>query len=64
MSEEEVEMAYLTKRFQKIIIKHGGFQKKGTTRRMATTNDLCHRCGKPGHFMRETVKIKSKNLMR
>jgi len=52
-SKEEDELAYLTRRFQKIIKKHGGFQKKGSTNRVANANDLCHKCGKPGHFTRD-----------
>ncbi|KAH0689613.1 hypothetical protein KY289_016971 [Solanum tuberosum] len=53
VTEEEDEMTYVTRRFQKIIKKHGGFQKKASTSRTATANDLCHKCGKPGHFMRD-----------
>lgn len=43
--EEEEEMAYITKKFQKIIKKHGAFQKKSSTKRTAIANDLCHKCG-------------------
>ncbi|KAH0661421.1 hypothetical protein KY284_026352 [Solanum tuberosum] len=46
-------MAYVTRRFHKIIKKHGCFQKKTSASRTATANDLCHKCGKPGHFMRD-----------
>ncbi|KAK4729545.1 hypothetical protein R3W88_022533 [Solanum pinnatisectum] len=46
-------MAYLTRRFQIIVKKHGGFQKKGTTNRVANTNYLCHNRGKSRHFMRD-----------
>jgi len=46
-------MTYVSRRFQKIIKKHGGFQKKVSTSRTATANDMCHKCGKPGHFMRD-----------
>lgn len=53
VTEEENEMAYVTRRFQKIIKKHEGFQKKASTSRAANANDLCHKCGKPGHFMRD-----------
>ncbi|XP_049406072.1 uncharacterized protein LOC125869660 [Solanum stenotomum] len=52
-TQEEDEMAYVTKRFQKIIKKHDVFQKKASTSRAANANDLCHKCGKPGHFMRD-----------
>jgi len=53
VTEEEDEMAYVTRRFQKIIKKHGGFQKKTSASKITTANDLCHKCGKPGHFMRD-----------
>ncbi|KAH0698112.1 uncharacterized protein [Solanum tuberosum] len=52
-TKEEDEMAYVTKRFQKIIKKHDVFQKKASTSRAANTNELCHKCGKPGHFIRD-----------
>jgi len=52
-SDDEEEMTYLTRRFQKIIKKHGGFQKKETTGKMTIANYLCHKCGKPGHFIRD-----------
>ncbi|KAH0692922.1 hypothetical protein KY290_021079 [Solanum tuberosum] len=51
--EEEDDMAYVTRRFQKIIKKHRGFQKKGSNSRTTNAKDLCHKCGKPGHFMRD-----------
>ncbi|XP_015167052.1 uncharacterized protein [Solanum tuberosum] len=57
---EEDEMAYVTKRFQKIIKKHGGFQKKASTSKAANANDLCHKCGKPGHFMTDCPSQKQK----
>ncbi|XP_049399696.1 uncharacterized protein LOC125863713 [Solanum stenotomum] len=52
-TQEEDEMAYVTKRFQKIIKKHDVFQKKASTSRATNANDLYHKCGKPGHFMRD-----------
>ncbi|KAH0689140.1 hypothetical protein KY289_016498 [Solanum tuberosum] len=51
-------MAYVTRRFQKILKKHRGFQKKIPSSRTATANDLCHKCGKPGHFMRNCPSTK------
>ena len=53
MIEEEDKTTYVTKRFQKIIKKHGGFKKKASTNRTATANDICHKCSKPGNFMRD-----------
>ncbi|XP_049405388.1 uncharacterized protein LOC125868860 [Solanum stenotomum] len=52
VTEEEDEMAYVSRRFQKILKKHGGFQKKTPSSRTITANDICHKYGKPGHFMR------------
>ena len=52
MTEEESKMTYMTKRFQKIVKKHG-FLKEWNINRVAEANDLCHKCGKPGHFMRD-----------
>ncbi|KAH0682508.1 hypothetical protein KY290_023330 [Solanum tuberosum] len=52
-------MAYLTKRFQKIVRKHGGFRKGGNPSRVATVSDLCHKCGKVGHFIRDCLMLKA-----
>ena len=62
MTEEEAEMVYVTKRFQKVIKKYEGFQNKGSTSRVAITNDLCHKCRKPSHFMRECLSQKQESL--
>ncbi|XP_015162449.1 uncharacterized protein [Solanum tuberosum] len=53
VSEDEDEMAYLTKRFQK----HGGFQKKGTISRMTNANDLYHKCGKPNQVVKKAFAV-------
>lgn len=49
-----------------IVKKHGGFQRKGSTDRVANANDLRHKCGKPRHFMRDcqsrSRKLKISNL--
>lgn len=42
-TDEEDEMANITRRLQKIIKKHGDFQKKGSTSRATNANDLCHK---------------------
>ncbi|XP_015161849.1 uncharacterized protein [Solanum tuberosum] len=60
VSEEDEDMAYLTRRFQKIVRKHGGFRKTGSSSRVANVNDLCHKCGKPGHFIRDCPMHKLK----
>ncbi|KAH0688877.1 hypothetical protein KY289_016235 [Solanum tuberosum] len=57
-SKEEV-MSYLTKRFQNIMRKHGGFRKGGNPLRAVNASDLCHKCGKAGHFMRDCPMLKA-----
>ncbi|XP_060178250.1 uncharacterized protein LOC132608205 [Lycium barbarum] len=52
-SDDESDMAYLTRRFQKMVRKYGGFQRKGNTSKISKGNDRCHKCGKPGHFIKE-----------
>ncbi|XP_070017871.1 uncharacterized protein [Nicotiana sylvestris] len=51
-SEENSDMAYLTKRFQKMVRRNGGIPKRGSSIK-ARNNDLYHRCGKPGHFIKD-----------
>jgi len=60
-SSEEDDMAYLTKRFQKVVRKYGGFRKRGNPRRVASASDLCHKCGKAGHFIRDCPMLKAEN---
>ncbi|XP_015168564.1 uncharacterized protein [Solanum tuberosum] len=52
LSEDDEEIAYLTRRFHKIVKQHGGYLKKGNSSRSANANDLCNKCGKSGHFIR------------
>lgn len=33
--------------------KNGGFQRRGNSSRSTTRNDLCHKCGKQDHFIKE-----------
>nr|XP_016471355.1 PREDICTED: uncharacterized protein LOC107793499 [Nicotiana tabacum] len=51
-SAEDSDMAYLTKRFQKMVRRNGGIPKRGSTSK-ARNNDICHRCRKPGHFIKD-----------
>ncbi|XP_055835086.1 uncharacterized protein LOC129903561 [Solanum dulcamara] len=51
--EEDEDMAYLTRRFQKIVRKHGGFMKKENSSKSANVTDLYHKCAKSGHFIRD-----------
>ncbi|XP_070004781.1 uncharacterized protein [Nicotiana sylvestris] len=46
-SEEDSDMAYLIKRFQKMVRRNGGIPKRGSTSK-PRIYDLCHNCGKPG----------------
>ncbi|XP_070009858.1 uncharacterized protein [Nicotiana sylvestris] len=51
-SDKDSDMAYLTKRFQKMVRRNGGIPKRGSSSK-ARNNDLCQRCGKPGHFIKD-----------
>ncbi|XP_055814469.1 uncharacterized protein LOC129884146 [Solanum dulcamara] len=51
--EEDKDMAYLPHMFRKIMRKHDRFRKKGSFGRNPNGVELCHRCGKPGHFIGE-----------
>ncbi|XP_070025553.1 uncharacterized protein [Nicotiana sylvestris] len=50
-------MAYLTKRFQKMVRKNGGMLKRGSSSKSKNYN-LCHKCGKPGHFIKDCPLMK------
>ncbi|XP_070022945.1 uncharacterized protein [Nicotiana sylvestris] len=56
-SEEDNEMTYLTKRFQKMVRKNGGMLKRGSSSKLKNYN-LCHKCGKPGHFIKDCPLLK------
>ncbi|XP_070046440.1 uncharacterized protein [Nicotiana tomentosiformis] len=45
-------MAYLTRIFQKMVRRNGGIPKRGSSSK-PSNYDLCHKCGKPGHFIKE-----------
>nr|XP_009628317.1 uncharacterized protein LOC104118710 [Nicotiana tomentosiformis] len=47
-------MAYLTKRFQKMVHRNGGIPKRGSSNK-PRGYDLCHKCGKPGHFIKDAL---------
>ncbi|XP_070001921.1 uncharacterized protein [Nicotiana sylvestris] len=51
-SDEDSDMAYLTKRFQKMVRINCGIPKWGSSSK-TTNNDLCHGYGKPGHFIKD-----------
>ncbi|XP_070022818.1 uncharacterized protein [Nicotiana sylvestris] len=56
-SEKDSDMAYLTKRFQKIVRRNGGIPKKGNSSK-PKNYDLYHKCGKPGHFIKDCPLLK------
>ncbi|XP_070005755.1 uncharacterized protein [Nicotiana sylvestris] len=49
---EDVDMAYLPKSFQKMIRRNGGIPKRGSSSK-SKGYDLCHKCGKPGYFIKD-----------
>ncbi|XP_070022898.1 uncharacterized protein [Nicotiana sylvestris] len=52
-SSDEYEITYLTRRFQKMVRKNGGIPKKGSSSRNFKGNNCCHKCGKPGHLIKD-----------
>ncbi|XP_075101701.1 uncharacterized protein LOC142177135 [Nicotiana tabacum] len=49
---EDADLAYLTKRFQKMVCRNGGIL-KGSSSSKPKSYDLCHKCGKTGHFIKD-----------
>ncbi|XP_070019576.1 uncharacterized protein [Nicotiana sylvestris] len=56
-SEEDNDMAYLTKRFQKMVRRNGEMLKRDSSNRPRNC-DLCYKCGKHGHFMKDSPLLK------
>ncbi|XP_070012926.1 uncharacterized protein [Nicotiana sylvestris] len=56
-SEEDSDMAYLTKRIQKIVRRNGEMLRRGSFSK-PKNYDLCHKCGKPGHFIKDYPLLK------
>ncbi|XP_070054377.1 uncharacterized protein [Nicotiana tomentosiformis] len=56
-SGEDGDMAYLTRRFQKMVRRNGGIPKKGSSSK-PKNYDLCHKCGKPIHFIKDCPLLK------
>ena len=65
-STDDDDMAYLIRKFQKIVRKNKGFRKGANVPRTATQNDTCFKCGKATHFIREfpLLKVESKEYQK
>lgn len=59
--DKDEDIAYLTRRFCKIVRKHGDFGKKGSSSQASIGVDLCHRYRKPRYFMRDCLMNKFEN---
>nr|XP_009608491.1 uncharacterized protein LOC104102482 [Nicotiana tomentosiformis] len=57
IDELDGDMAYLTRRFQKMVRRNGGIPKRESSSK-PKYYDLCHKCGKPGHFIKECPLLK------
>ncbi|XP_070007440.1 uncharacterized protein [Nicotiana sylvestris] len=60
LSEEDSDMAYLTKKIQKMVRRNGGILKRGNSSR-PKNYDLCDKCGKPGHFIKDCPLMKQEH---
>nr|XP_016492249.1 PREDICTED: uncharacterized protein LOC107811770 [Nicotiana tabacum] len=54
---EDGDMTYLTRRFQKIVCRNVGIPKRESYSK-PKNYDLFHKCGKPGHFMKDFPLLK------
>ncbi|XP_070015460.1 uncharacterized protein [Nicotiana sylvestris] len=50
-------MDYLIKRFQKMVRRNEKMLKRDSSNRLRNC-DLCYKCGKPGHFMKDCPLLK------
>ncbi|XP_075104577.1 uncharacterized protein LOC142178612 [Nicotiana tabacum] len=60
-SEEDSDMAYLTRRFQKMVRRNGGIPKRGSSSKPKNYY-LCHKCGNPGHFIKDCPLLKQEHF--
>ncbi|XP_075095154.1 uncharacterized protein LOC142173459 [Nicotiana tabacum] len=60
-SEEHSDMAYLSRRFQKMVRRNGGIPKRGSSSK-PKNYDLCHKCGKLGHFIKDCPLLKQEHF--
>nr|XP_033509761.1 uncharacterized protein LOC117274533 [Nicotiana tomentosiformis] len=56
-SGEDADMTYLTKQFQKMVRRNLGIPKRGSSLK-PKVYDLFHKCGKPGHFIKDYTLLK------
>ncbi|XP_070019798.1 uncharacterized protein [Nicotiana sylvestris] len=56
-SGEDGDMAYLTRRFQKMVHRNGGTLKRESYSK-PKSYDLCHKCGKLGNFIKDCPLLK------
>ncbi|XP_070004501.1 uncharacterized protein [Nicotiana sylvestris] len=56
-SEEDSDMSYLTKRFQKMVRRNGGMLKRGSSSKQKNYG-LYYKCGKPEHFIKDCPLLK------
>ncbi|XP_070022553.1 uncharacterized protein [Nicotiana sylvestris] len=56
-SGEDGDVAYLTRRFQKMVHRNGGIPKRESSRKQKYY-DLCHKCAKPRHFIKDFPLLK------
>ncbi|XP_070044855.1 uncharacterized protein [Nicotiana tomentosiformis] len=60
-SEEDSDMAYLTRRFQKIVRMNEGIPKRGSCSK-PKNYDLCHKYGKLGYFIKDCPLLKQEHF--
>ncbi|XP_070022774.1 uncharacterized protein [Nicotiana sylvestris] len=60
-SEEDSDMTYLTKIFQKTVRRNVGIPKRDSSSR-PKNYDICYKCGKPGHFIKDFPLLKQEHF--
>ncbi|XP_070044871.1 uncharacterized protein [Nicotiana tomentosiformis] len=60
-SEEDSDIAYLTRRFQKMVRMNEGIPKRGSSSK-PKNYDLCHKYGKLGHFIKDSPLLKQEHF--
>ncbi|XP_070023397.1 uncharacterized protein [Nicotiana sylvestris] len=58
---EESQLTNRPQGFQKIVRKNGGIPKKRSSNRNFKGNDCCHKCGMPGHFIKDCPFLNAAN---